>query len=186
MKKKVKINPRFSLAENKAKDILKKSGSFDTPVDIGKIVDYLKIKVNRDTEIKEDILGASIIKNGKKHILINKSIINNEVKSRFTIAHEIGHLEIHQDRTINLGEENGYRVLFHDKDSFKSTDFREVEANHFAMCLLIPNETIKGKIKSIINNGIITDENINELSNEFKVSVPIMMLRLLKLGYLQY
>lgn len=65
-----------------------------------------------------------------KQILLNCNLEHNDEK--FVLAHEIGHSIMHPDTNTNFWKE--HTVL--------STQRLEIEANKFAVELLIPNEVI--------------------------------------------
>lgn len=65
-----------------------------------------------------------------KLILLNYNLEYDE--ERFVLAHEIGHSVMHPDTNTNFWE----------RYTFLSTQRLEIEANKFAIELLIPNEVI--------------------------------------------
>lgn len=82
-----------------------------------------------------DILGAALCRGDDKIIFCNSSsILSREI---FTVAHEIGHHALH------LG---GDCHEIRDSD-FNDRDAREMEANYFAACLLMPEEKIHSFIR---------------------------------------
>ena len=124
------------------------------PVPIDEIVAYLKIA----TEVKDlraefpegDVLGA--IWFSRKLIAIDKSLIPEDfpamlARYRFTLAHEMGHWRLH--RYLYL-RNTSQKPLF-GSDAVRpdhvlrgrQSDPKEVQANRFAACLLMPREMVK-------------------------------------------
>ena len=55
----------------------------------------------------------------------------------------------------------------------------EAEANQFAMCLLMPEDFVRREVKKMGGNFDIEDtKSAKQLADKFKVSLPIMMIRL--------
>jgi hypothetical protein len=68
-------------------------------------------------------------------------------------------------------------VIRHGPDS--EAEQQEREANLFAMCLLMPEDFVWKEIKRMGGNFDIEDgRSIKQLAEKFKVSVPVMTLRL--------
>jgi hypothetical protein len=99
-------------------------------------------------------------------ILINAS--EHPRRSRFTIAHEIGHFLLHKDIASQYGrivDDAHYR-------SEQISDFRESEANRFAADLLMPWP----QIKAHIDRPDIT--SVEQMADLFQVSKIAMAIRL--------
>lgn len=53
------------------------------------------------------------------------------------------------------------------------------EANYFAICLLMPEELVRKEVKKLRRPiDLSDDKDIKELANTFRVSIPLMTLRL--------
>lgn len=59
---------------------------------------------------------------------------------------------------------------------------QEIEANEFAMCLLMPENFLRRDIGDAPLD-LIDDKRIKELAKRYQVSPQLMTLRLCKLGY---
>ena len=84
--------------------------------------------------------------NGLFDIFINLTKLKNKkyARSRFTLAHELGHYCIDAHRNLL---KNGYSLSY-DKDlSYFPNDLVEKEANHFATNLLMPQSRFKADLK---------------------------------------
>lgn len=125
------------------------------PIPIDDIVEeYLKIAVElRDlrSEFPEgDVLGAIYFND--KRIAIDQSLVPEDFPSmrgryRFTLAHELGHWRLHRHLYLRRANERplipgapsrpDHILRSHDSDP------KEVQANRFAACLLMPLEMVK-------------------------------------------
>ena len=96
----------------------------ELPVSISKICNYLQIKIVRNSDLpvtsqlQPNQKGACVFHNNEKYIILR----DTETKSvqRFTAAHEIGH------------------ILLRHLPSNTITSTQEIEAEYFALCLLMP------------------------------------------------
>lgn len=125
-------------------------------------------------EIKEDKFDKGISgfleRIGNKWcIFINQN--ENELRKRFTIAHELGHFVKHRDKYMISGSSTPDLVFFRDN----SIDPVEKEANDFAADLLMPKDIFISKIKSGCNT-------LEKLSTAFQLSTSAVKYRAYKLG----
>lgn len=88
-------------------------------------------------------------------------------RKRFTIAHELGHFVLEHGHSFRDPSRNF---------SYSNYEIREVEANKFAVELLMPELAIK---HFVINKGI-TDAQL--LADRFDVSLASLRFRLTNLG----
>ena len=96
---------------------------------------------------------------------------DHEVRRRFTVAHELGHVE--------LGHLNGREKCLRDtRDSYVlGTDkVIEREANLFAAALLMPAQAVRAAVAEMRN------PNIERMARLFRVSKLAMGIRLKQLG----
>lgn len=131
----------------------------------------------------------------------DKSIIINEFHYEkfekntgflnFTIAHEIGHWELHSDKNENIQFnlfKNEEVIFCRDIDSIymkKSTI--EIQADLYAASLLMPKQLLSEKILSIIQNRKLTYKDLYKIKDEFEVSISALVNRInsLKLAYIE-
>ncbi len=125
----------------------------------------------------EGDLSGLLFRN-KEQIIIGLNSLDPKVRQRFAIAHELGHLalhegqELHIDRTFSASRGQG---------ASKRVDRIEDEANDFATNLLIPTSMIKVDLKGKpvdFSNG----EVMAGLASRYKVGLEIMVYRLMKLN----
>lgn len=106
-------------------------------------------------------------------------------RRRFTIAHELGHYELHKDEEHNLFVDKGFKVMFRSSNpsTNHSDSVYEQEANAFAAALLMPESLLTAAIENkSIDLG--SDGTIKDLADQFEVSEAAMYYRLLNLGKL--
>ena len=137
----------------------------DKAVDLNEISEKLNIAV-REKDLKSEILGACRTDGIKRKILLHNGITNFQ-KKRFTWAHEIGHLLIHQG-------------TFYCKtdyfNSLKTQSEIEMEANSFAAELLISRKIIIATLKK----KDLSIENIRSMSSLYDVSLSAASIQMTK------
>lgn len=146
-----------------------------------------EIAVKRGLEIKaydlgEDVSGVLVIKDGLGFIGYNPT--ESKVRQRFTVAHELGHYELHNKQNESaLFVDKEFKVEFRNQDSSTGEMVREREANAFAAALLMPEKLL---IKEIKNHHfeLSDDNNLQELAKLFNVSLSAMTFRLMNLKLL--
>jgi Zn-dependent peptidase ImmA (M78 family) len=140
-------------------------------VNVEAIASKLKIKVVRD-QLSDNISGVFIKKDSNLVLGVNSN--HSITRQRFTIAHEIGHYLLHSNETLHLDKDKNDSEIFFRSDV---SSLNEVEANHFAAELLMPQELVQRCIDHDITS-------IFQLSNLFNVSEDAIKYRLINLGFL--
>lgn len=108
---------------------------------------------------------------------------NPKVRQRFTIAHELGHLRLHDGHDLIL--ERLVRLNFRDATSSTASDAEEIEANHFAAELLMPDDFLRHNLNVLLQGRPLSDlELVKRLARRFEVSQAAMEYRLTGLGML--
>jgi len=153
-------------ARNEANRILNELGINSLPVDSYEIAEKLNCKIMKISpeDLPEDFpcdnhsFAGALIKNSDNtnHILINK--FDSSKRQNFTIAHELGHLILHDSSNIDC------------RDSLFSNTSHELQANEFAGNLLMPKSWLQTIIKEV------TDDDL-ELTNIFDVSLQAIETR---------
>src|SRR4029077_13565981 len=106
-----------------------------------------------------------------------------KVRQRFTIAHELGHLQLHKGRSLIL--ERQMHVNFRDATSATITSREEMEANQFSAELLMPHELLERALKSLLKGRPLSDADlVARLAARFEVSRQAMEYRLASSGLL--
>ena len=103
------------------------------------------------------------------------------VRRRFSVAHEIGHLELHQGRPIIVDHLVRGRVNLRDERSSLAPSREEIEANGFAAALLMPADWISADLEGSL--GEAAGRTVEGLAKRYNVSTQAMEWRLINLGY---
>lgn len=164
--------------ENHAQRILEEMNIKRPAVNVDKIAKERGLKVI-PYELGDDVSGVLYVDKGKGTIGYNPN--ESEVRRRFTIAHELGHYELHRlnkEIFVDNGKKQ-FNALFRDHRSSKGEDIIEQEANAFAAALLMPrNLLIKEIEKRDIDLSSDDDDVIRDLAQKFQVSVQAMTIRI--------
>lgn len=118
--------------------------------------------ITYEIEANEKFDGISFTsKNGYPIVLVNKSFSND--RKRFTIAHELGHIIMHNERNFILPD-------------YKTDKIKETEANQFASEFLMPESEIKNSLLGI------TLKDLTPLKTYWLTSMASILRRALDLG----
>lgn len=118
-------------------------------------------------------------------IIIGVNSLHSKTRQRFTIAHEIGHLKLHDGSELYV--DRNYPVHRNHRSS-EATDLHEIEANRFAAELLMPEGMIRSDWAERGENPVYdyeNDEYIHKLAKRYKVSLQAMIFRLINLGLIE-
>ncbi len=126
------------------------------------------------------LLKYSPIKNADGRIVFGKtkaiitinSNIQYEGRKRFTIAHELGHYEMHK----NIFQHHNDDV--YTLDSFNNSGNQETEANQFASELLMPEELFRKECEG----KPFSPDLLRHLSERFQTSLTSATYKYLELG----
>ena len=102
------------------------------------------------------------------------------VRRRFTIAHELGHLRLHDQGQVHV--DRGFGVRLRSGVSSEGTDWDEMEANRFAAELLMPIDFLRKDVASLEFDWA-DDEGLRALAKRYGVSTQALAIRLNGLGY---
>jgi Zn-dependent peptidase ImmA (M78 family) len=110
------------------------------------------------------------------------------VRQRFSVAHEIGHAQMHllegEDLIVDPPARNVYN---RDRRAGLAEDKKEIEANQFAAALLMPKPFIRTVARDLLNarKGLTLSLLIDALAERFDVSTQAMKFRLVNLGVIE-
>ena len=103
----------------------------------------------RQIATSSDFVGALTRGNNGQSYIMTNAAISNDGRRNFTIAHELGHYAL--EHHLHSGS------LFCSNDGIMEEGSAalaiEREANHFATCLLMPEEKIRKAFKSMLYNS---------------------------------
>jgi Zn-dependent peptidase ImmA (M78 family) len=130
----------------------------------------------RYSPFDDDLSGMIYIKDGIPIIGVNS--LHHPHRQRFTIAHELGHLELHREMiTSKVHVDKDFPVLMRNPKSATGTEKVEIEANQFAAELLMPEALIKQALENEPFD-IDDDSPIEELAKKFRVSRQALEYRI--------
>lgn len=166
--------------ENHAQRILEEMKIKRPAVNVEKIAKERGLKV-LPYELGDDVSGVLYVDKGKGTIGYNPT--ESEVRRRFTIAHELGHYELHRLNKEIFVDNKQFKVLFRDQRSSTGEVIIEQEANAFAAALLMPKHLLTKEIaKKQIDLSDDNSDVIKELAAKFKVSSQAMTFRIANLN----
>jgi Zn-dependent peptidase ImmA (M78 family) len=114
--------------------------------------------------------------NGETGLIAANASVRSRLRLRFTVAHELGHHELHRPDT------GAY--LHADKDIFEGKDPVEQEANAFAGHLLAPDPGVRRTLEDwrITSGSEVSPDVIARLMQHFGVSFETAVFRLHNMG----
>lgn len=161
--------------------ILQEVGITKPPVNVKAIAKFKGIALKHH-DMGDEISGLLVIKNGKATIGFNPE--HHDVRTRFTIAHELGHYELQHERGgVFIDGKKHFSVFFRDQNSSTGEMLQEREANAFAAALLMPEHLLLEEIKKY--SITLTEEDdaaIAKLAKKFQVSRQAMLFRITNLN----
>ena len=106
------------------------------------------------------------------------------MRQNFTVAHELGHLLLHDQDQLHV-DRAFPTVRLRDDVSSQGIDDAEKEANLFAAEILMPERFLKGDLADRSAIDLYDEEFLPELARRYGVSVQALMFRLQYLGYIE-
>ena len=169
---------RYGLARKRAETLVERFELQTPPVNVNEIARRLGLEVLVE-DLDQDISGLLITSPKERSICVNKK--HSRTRQRFTIAHELGHYRLgHQFvKGEHVHVERGAFISQRSGRSSEAIDPKEIEANQFAACLLMPKKLLEAEAKLSLS-----DDDVTALAKKFGVSEQAMTIRLTKLGFL--
>lgn len=166
---------RLQRAWKAAEEVLEQAGSTELPIDIYTLAERHATVIKRP--LGTDISGALIPGPDEKWIIVVNAE-QAEVRQRFTVAHELGHLLLHGYATAHADRFFKLR----DARSSEGSAVDEIQANQFAAELLMPRRmlleaTHEQVLDHAADDGVF-DQLVEDLAKRFKVSRQAMAIRL--------
>lgn len=156
--------------------------SLSIPVPIENILGrQLKVKLIPLADLKSDFGIDGCLARDMKQIFVDMDLMMNvEFRTRFTIAHEVGHLVLHQEYIRNFqpnDASNWKAIVMGDK----AWGRMEYQAHQFAAFCLIPTAQLKEFVST--NQHEQGSENlVRAVAIKFHVSDEVARRRLTKCG----
>lgn len=157
--------------------LLKGNSIVNPPVPVEKIAKTLGLEVRYEPFIEktEDVSG--MLYRDQNTGIVGVNSLHQSNRQRFTLAHEIGHYLLHKTNKVFVDQTFGLHLR--DSTSSQAIDRQEIEANHFAAELLMPEAMIVHALKDQSPDDI--EKLPEKLASRFDVSVQAMAFRLANL-----
>lgn len=174
--------------EKQAEHLLSEHGFSRPPVDVAKLADQLQYRIVRKYFEEADLSG-SVMRSNDGVITIGINTLHAHVRQRFSIAHEIGHAQLHLSKTRReeLFVDPPVGAHFRDSRASLGEDPKEIAANQYAAALLMPAGLVKESLAKLAQAaGRLTIDNaVEKLAKDFDVSTQAMRFRLVSLGFIE-
>ena len=156
------------------------SDGINPPISTQKIADFFDIEIKQNNNLSCD--GIAVANNNNYEIEYKKGNYGN-VKDRFTIGHELGHIFLHfanKEETFTDTMNEDYQLASRGTTSATIKELTlEKEADLFASSLLIPKDVLIEEI-----NKCETRPYISDLKRIFNISNGAMYKALVRYGLL--
>lgn len=169
------LRPRYARIRREVLNILQRAEVLAPPVPVEKIAKMLGARVV-STDFNNEISGL-LVRRGSD-IVIGVAKEQSKTRQRFTVAHEIGHLVLHEGEEVHVDRE--FRVKLRSQASSTAVDVDEIEANAFAASLLMPESLLREDVRKL---SVDFDDatQVEALAERYRVSAQAMTFRLLNL-----
>jgi len=158
----------------RAQEVLAELDVMRCPVAVDYIAQKKGITV-RFMPLEEGLSGMIFAKH-TAIIIVNS--LHHPNRQRFTLAHELGHFELHMKEIgAEVHVDKKFLAFARDAKSSLGLDRKEVEANRFAGELLVPQQLLIQELRGRVIDA--EDEAlIAELADRFEVSRQMMTFRI--------
>lgn len=179
------MHPGVEKAFSSAYDLLKKYSIDKPPVNVEDIAERLGVVIARHHFAGSE---SGFALRDDQRCIIGVNTRTSRKRQRFTIAHEIGHLTLHEGTPLIV--DHNIRIDRRNEVSSIGTDSQEIEANAFGAALLMPHTFVIDHVKEFVarmdesGGDFSRDRFIAELARDFDVSTEAMGFRLINLGIL--
>lgn len=169
--------------EARAAEVLRNAGAMSAPVDLLRISQSLGATL-KFAPLEDRVSGALLVKDNEKHIMINSN--HAVTRQRFTFAHEIGHLQLHEaENRLFIDEQmrvyqrvDAAHSSVYEQPGSMTSPLEEQEANLFAACLLMPRVLLE---RAALERDLTDELEVSALATTFGVSEQAMSIRLQQL-----
>lgn len=169
------LRARYSKIEHLVQDLLRKYDITSPPVPVHDIAKSEGATVDVHKFNKE--ISGLLLRTGDRAIIAVEST-QAPTRQRFTIAHELGHLLLHNGEELRVDTQ--FKLNLRSPKSSTAEDIEEIEANAFAASLLMPQKFVKKDVADFIID--IDDAcKVQALSKRYDVSAQAMTIRLVNL-----
>jgi Zn-dependent peptidase ImmA (M78 family) len=158
-----------------ASQLLRKHRIKSPPVPVDKIAESLGATV-RYSPFEGELAGMLVRANGQ--LIIGVNSLHHVNRQRFTIAHECGHLLLHEGEEIHI--DRTFRINKRNEVSSMAVDADEIEANRFAAELLMPLDMIMADLHEH-EIDVENEQELKQLAQRYQVSVQSLTHRITNL-----
>ena len=169
---------RWSRIQKRAKALLIEFDVHEPPVPILTLARGCGARIVQVPGEDDNIDGFLYREGGEIVIGVNRD--QAFVRRRFTVAHELGHLLLHEYGQIHV--DRGFRVRLRSSVSSEGIDQDEMEANRFAAEILMPLDFLRADIAKRVFD-LADDRELQALAKRYGVSTQALAIRLNGLGY---
>jgi Zn-dependent peptidase ImmA (M78 family) len=166
--------------ESQVHELLKAYGITDAPVPVERIAKAQGARIFYKS-LDDDMSG--FIYRDQTQTVIGVNTHHAPVRQNFTIAHELGHLLLHDQEQLHV--DRTFRVRLRSGVSSQGTDEAEREANLFAATLLMPNQFLEADLAAEEYLDLLDSELLRALARKYGVSTEALVNRLKNLDYIQ-
>ncbi len=172
-----------------AERLIASNGVREAPVPVEKLAAALGAEIRREPA-EDDLSGFLMRAVVGRCAVIGVNSTHHPNRQRFTIAHEIGHLLLHDGEKIHVDRTGQvYQVNLRSDASSAGTDICEIEANAFAAELLMPAPFLQVDLAEQRTLNLLDDDVLESLlkplARKYGVSPQALTFRLGRLGYVQ-
>jgi len=176
------MNAIYEKTDRAAHSLLKRSQALALPVDLNAVADFFGLTV-LTKPLEDEYSGFLAV--AEKTIVVNSR--HSPVRRRFTVAHEIGHYQLHRKKKPDLPAFIDRAIYFRRASSDDSNGvdrYMEMQANAFAAGLLMPEFLLDEYLDKHPDVDIGQTAGIKQMADEFEVSRQAMDYRLRNRGFL--
>lgn len=168
--------------QKQVEELLKMAGVTEPPIPVERLARLCSAQI-RYSPFEGAVSG--FLYRDQSNIIIGVNSLHSGRRQRFTIAHELGHLRLHDCASLYV--DRGFIFIPRNERSSQAIDVKEVEANRFAAALLMPAPWLKRDFKSFQIDSIHyvdyeDDILASKLADRYQVSLQAMIIRLTNLG----
>jgi Zn-dependent peptidase ImmA (M78 family) len=177
---------RRKIIRNLTSQLLAQNNVVLPPVNVDRIAKKLGASIKRSCADNVAMSGFLARDYAAQKIIIGVNESHTKQRQRFTVAHCLGHLLMHESKALYTDELYQLDRLERDKKTKKinRNDDKEREANLFAMELLMPQQFITHDLAGMNLIDFEDGSVIKGLAKQYDVSHHLMTIRLLRLEYI--
>lgn len=166
-------------ATRAAEQLLEQAGIADPPVPVERLARRLGADLRYES-FEGELSGLLFREAGRTIIGVNA--LHGTTRQRFTIAHELGHLLLHEHEQLHVDRD--FRLRRRDERSSQAVDPGEIAANSFAAALLMPAFMLR---RDLVDHAVDLegDDEVRRLAERYQVSLQAIIFRLTNLGLLE-